>query len=64
MCSTLMSKRKIVNKMTFYEQVGVGIVIPGSVFVFGLLFFFPRAPDGVEKSRVSLGDFGIFLLLS
>jgi adenylate cyclase len=28
-----------VNKMTFYEQVG--IVIPGSVFLVGLLFYFP-----------------------
>ena len=50
------------NKMTFYEQVG--IVIPGSVFVFGLLFFFPALQTVLTKDGVSLGDFGIFLLLS
>jgi hypothetical protein len=48
--------------MTFYEQVG--IVIPGSVFVFGLLFFFPALQPVLTKDGVSLGDFGIFLLLS
>jgi hypothetical protein len=51
-----------VNKMTFYEQVG--IVIPGSVFVFGLLFFFSALQTVLTKDGVSLGDFGIFLLLS
>jgi hypothetical protein len=51
-----------VNKMTFYEQVG--IVIPGSVFVFGLLFFFPDFQTVLTKDGVSLGDFGIFVLLS
>jgi hypothetical protein len=51
-----------VNKLTFYEQVG--IVIPGSVFVFGLLFFFPGLQTVLTKDGVSLGDFGIFLLLS
>jgi hypothetical protein len=51
-----------VNKLTFYEQVG--IVIPGSVFVFGLLLFFPTLQTVLAKDGVSLGDFGIFLLLS
>jgi len=51
-----------VNKLTFYEQVG--IVIPGSVFVFGLLLFFPTLQTVLTKDGVSLGDFGIFLLLS
>jgi hypothetical protein len=51
-----------VNKMTFYEQVG--IVIPGSVFVFGLLFFFPALQTVLTKDGVSLGDLGIFVLLS
>ncbi len=50
------------NKLTFYEQVG--IVIPGSVFVFGLLLFFPTLQTVLTKDGVSLGDFGIFLLLS
>jgi hypothetical protein len=51
-----------VNKLTFYEQVG--IVIPGSVFMFGLLLFFPALQTVLTKEGVSLGDFGIFLLLS
>jgi hypothetical protein len=51
-----------VNKLTFYEQVG--IVIPGSVLVFGLLLFFPALQTVLTKDGVSLGDFGIFLLLS
>jgi hypothetical protein len=51
-----------VNKITFYEQVG--IVIPGSVFVFGLLFFFPALQTVLMKDGVNLGDLGIFVLLS
>jgi hypothetical protein len=51
-----------VNKMTFYEQVG--IVIPGSVLMFGLVLFFPALQSVLTKDGVSLGDFGIFLLLS
>src|SRR5262245_47925268 len=64
MCSILTNKRKIdsVNKMTFYEQVG--IVIPGSVFVVGLLFYFPALNALMAKDGVTLGQFGIFLLLS
>lgn len=50
------------NKITFYEQAG--IVIPGSVFVFGLLFFFPAIQTVLTKDGVSLGDLGIFVLLS
>lgn len=48
--------------MTFYEQVG--IVIPGSVFLVGLLFYFPALNALMAKDGVSLGQFGIFLLLS
>lgn len=50
------------NKMTFYEQVG--IVIPGSVFLVGLLFYFPALNALMAKDGVTLGQFGIFLLLS
>jgi hypothetical protein len=50
------------NKLTFYEQVG--IVVPGSVFVFGLLFFFPVLQAVLTKDGVSLGGLGIFVLLS
>ena len=48
--------------MTFYEQVG--IVIPGSVFLVGLLFYFPALNALMAKDGVTLGQFGIFLLLS
>jgi hypothetical protein len=51
-----------VNKLTFYEQVG--IVIPGSVLMFGLVLFFPALQSVLTKDGISLGDFGIFLLLS
>ena len=50
------------NKLTFYEQVG--IVIPGSVLMVGLLFYFPALNALVAKDGVTLGQFGIFLLLS
>ncbi len=55
-------KKTDVNKLTFYEQVG--IVVPGSVFMFGLLFFFPTLQTVLTKDGVSLGDLGIFVLLS
>jgi hypothetical protein len=51
-----------VNKLTFYEQVG--IVIPGSVFLFGLLLFFPVLQPVLTKDGVSVGELGIFVLLS
>jgi hypothetical protein len=48
--------------MTFYEQVE--IVIPGSVVLVGLLFYFPTLNALMAKDGVTLGQFGIFLLLS
>jgi hypothetical protein len=51
-----------VDKLTFYEQVG--IVIPGSVLLAGLLFIFPALNAFGPKEGVTLGQFGIFLLLS
>jgi hypothetical protein len=50
------------NKLTFYEQVG--IVIPGAVVLFGLLFFVPSLKELLAKDGVSVGQLGIFLLLS
>ena len=50
------------NKLTFYEQVG--IVIPGAVLLFGLLFFFPSLKELLAKDGVSIGQLGIYLLLS
>jgi hypothetical protein len=45
------------DKLTFYEQVG--IVIPGSVLLAGLLFLFPILNAYVPKEGVTLGQFGI-----
>lgn len=50
------------TKMTFYEQVG--IVIPGAILLFGLMMYFPELQAILAKDGVSLGQFGIFLLLS
>jgi hypothetical protein len=50
------------KKLTFYEQVG--IVIPGSVLLFGLLFFFPSLKDLLTKDGISFGQLGIFVLLA
>jgi hypothetical protein len=48
--------------MTFYEQLGV--VIPGSVFMFGLLLYFPQLQAVVGKQGISVGELGIFVLLA
>ena len=50
------------KKLTFYEQIG--IVIPGSVFLFGLLFFVPPLQNLLTKDGISVGQLGIFVLLS
>jgi hypothetical protein len=38
-----------VKQLTFYEQVG--IIIPGALFLFGLLFFFPALRDLLAKDN-------------
>jgi hypothetical protein len=48
--------------MSFYEQVG--LVIPGSVLLFGLLLYFPALNAFLGKDGVSVGQFGIFVLLA
>lgn len=50
------------NKLTFYEQVG--IVIPGAMFLFGLMFLLPALYDLLGKDGVSLGGLGIFVIIS
>lgn len=50
------------KKLTFYEQVG--IVIPGAVLLFGLLFYYPTLKDLFTKDGISIGGLGIFILLS
>ena len=56
------NRKPDVNKLTFYEQVG--IVIPGAVFLFGLLLFFPVLQTVLTKDGVSFGELGIFVLVS
>ena len=48
--------------MTFYEQLG--IVIPGSVFLFGLVLYFPVRQVLMAKDGISVGELGIFVLLA
>lgn len=50
------------QKMTFYEQLG--IVIPGSVFMFGLVMYFPDLKALTAKDGVSVGELGLFVLLA
>jgi hypothetical protein len=50
------------NKLSFYEQVG--IVIPGSVFLFGLVFYVPALRDVLAKDGISIGGLGIFVIIS
>lgn len=50
------------NKLSFYEQVG--IVIPGAVFLFGLLFFLPEVKDVLARDGISVGGLGIFIIIS
>lgn len=50
------------NKPTVYEQAG--IIIPGAVLLVGLLFYFPDLNAVLGKDGVTLGEFGIFMLLA
>lgn len=47
---------------TLYEQLG--IVTPGAVFLFGLMFYVPQLHDLLAKDGVSLGGLGIFVIIS
>jgi hypothetical protein len=50
------------QKLSFYEQVGV--VTPGTAFLFGLMFYIPELRDTFDKDGISVGGLGIFLILS
>jgi hypothetical protein len=50
------------NKLTFYEQVG--IVIPGAIFLFGLMFYIPEIYNIFAKDGISIGGLGIFVIIS
>jgi len=56
------SQRIELNKITFYEQVG--IVIPGAALMFGLVLYSPVLQSVLTKEGVTVGELGIFLLLS
>jgi hypothetical protein len=51
-----------VNKLSFYEQVG--IVIPGAVFLFVTMFYVPELRNVLGKDGVNLGGLGVFVLIA
>jgi hypothetical protein len=50
------------QKLSFYEQVGV--VTPGTVFLFGLIFYVPELRGILAKDGISVGGLGVFVILS
>jgi hypothetical protein len=50
------------KKLSFYEQIG--IVVPGSVLLFGILLLQPDLRTVLTKDGISVGDLGVFLLLA
>lgn len=50
------------HKLSFYEQLG--IVTPGAVFLFALIFYVPDLRDILAKDGISVGGLGIFVILS
>ena len=50
------------QKMSFYEQIG--IVIPGSVLVFGLVLYYPVMQSLTAKDGFSVGELGLFVLIA
>jgi hypothetical protein len=51
-----------VKTLTFYEQVG--ILIPGAVLLASIASLVPTTKDFLVGEGLSLGDFGLFLILS
>jgi hypothetical protein len=50
------------QKMSFYEQLG--IVIPGSVLVFGMVLYYPAMQLLTAKDSFSVGELGLFVLIA
>jgi hypothetical protein len=50
------------KKLSFYEQVG--IVTPGAVFLFGMMFYIPELWVVFAKDGISVGGLGIFVIIS
>ena len=49
------------SNFSFYEQVG--IVIPGAVFLFGIMFYLPDLQGVFTKDGFSVGGLGIFVII-
>lgn len=50
------------NKLSFYEQVGV--VTPGALFLFGMMFEFSELREVLAKDGATIGGLGIFVIIS
>lgn len=50
------------NRISFYDQMG--IIIPGAIFMFGLFFYVPDLRALLTTNGISVGGFGIFVLIS
>lgn len=48
------------KELSFYEQVG--LVIPGSVLLFGLVILFPQLQQAASAQGITVGALGIFLI--
>jgi hypothetical protein len=49
---------------TFDPYEYVGLILPGSVAIFGALYIFPEAKSILPDTDLTLGTFGIFLIAS
>src|SRR5262249_39574485 len=50
------------KNFSFYEQTG--ILIPGAVFLLGLLFLAPNLRSFFEQGGITVGGFGVFVLIA
>lgn len=50
------------NNLSFYDQVG--IVTPGALFLFGMMFEYPQLYDVFAKDGATIGGLGIFVIIS
>ena len=50
------------NRLSFYEQVG--IVIPGAIFLFVAMFYVPELRGALGKDGINLGGLGVFVLVA
>lgn len=48
--------------LSFYEQVGV--VIPGALFLFGLILIIPEIKEVFVANSISVGGLGVFIIIS